>query len=133
MKAYENDADVKITLLEGSVSENANTKRQMLKPGEQAIIKTGNIELVEHADTEQAMAWKNGYTSFHSADIETVLKELERWYDITTEIKGQVRIKSFYLEAPRSAPLKDVLKSILEDNNMNYEYKEITRKLTVLP
>jgi len=132
VKAYDNDADMKVTLLEGSVAVNDNSKRQLLKPGQQAVVKADNIELLENADTDQAIAWKNGTTSFHSADIQAVLKELERWYNITMEVKVELKIKSFFMEAPRTAPLQDVLKSIFDDNNIAYEYDSQNRKLTIL-
>jgi transmembrane sensor len=133
VKAYDNEPNLKVTLLEGSVSVNKNNQSQLLKPNQQAVIQANNIELVTDADTDQAIAWKNGITSFHSADLQTALRELERWYNITTEIKGTTTNKSFFIEAPRSANLKDVLKSILEDNNIAYEFDEAKKKLTVLP
>jgi transmembrane sensor len=133
VNAYDNNPDLKVTLLEGSVKVTQANQSQLLKPNQQAIVATTGIALLEHADLEQIMAWKNGFTSFHSADILTVLRELERWYDITTEIRGEVKVKSFYVEAPRSSPLQDVLKSILEDNNLKYEYDASTKKLTVIP
>lgn len=132
VKAYDNEPDMKVTLLEGAVSVMHNAKRQMLKPGQQAIVKTDQIQLLEDADTEQAVAWKNGMTSFHSADIQTVLRELERWYDITTEVKRNLKTKNFFAEAPRSAPLKDILQSIFDDNNIAYEFDSEKRKLTIL-
>lgn len=133
VKAYDNEPNMKVTLLEGSVSVNKNNQSQLLKPNQQAVVQANKIELVTDADTDQAIAWKNGITSFHSADLATALRELERWYDITTEIKGTATNKSFYIEAPRNANLKDVLKSILEDNNIAYEFDEAKKKLTVLP
>lgn len=132
VKAYDNDADIKITLLEGSVAVTQNEKRQLLKPGQQALVSTNNITLTEDADTEQAVAWKNGYTSFHSADIETVLKEIERWYDITTEIKGVAPSYTFYADVKRTATLADLLQ-ILEDNKVKYEFDATKRRLTILP
>ncbi len=130
VKAYDNDPDIKVTLLEGSVSVKNKLQTQMIKPGQQAIV-TENIKLVEDADTEQATAWRNGKTSFHSADLSTVLREIERWYDITTEIQGTPPTKSFYADVNRTAPLSDVLK-VLDDNNVKYSFDEKTKKLTVM-
>ncbi len=131
VKAYDNDPDVKVTLLEGVVRLTRNAESLTLKPNQQAIV-ANQMQLIENADTEQAVAWKNGMTSFHSADIQTVLRELERWYDITTEVKGNLKTKNFFAEAPRTAPLKDVLQSIFDDNNIAYEYDREKRKLTIL-
>ncbi len=132
VKAYDNEPDIKVTLLEGSVSVTQNAKRQMLKPGQQAVVGQANIALVENADTEEALAWKNGKTSFHGTGIEAALRELERWYDISFEIKGQVPLRSLNSDLDRNEPLKDVLKTILDDNNVKYVFDANTRKLTVL-
>ncbi len=137
VNAYDNEPNIQVTLLEGSVSvthSNANgAKRQMLKPGEQAVVNAGDIQLIKDADTEQAIAWKNGKTSFHGTGIEAALRELERWYDISFEISGQAPAKSLNSDINRSEPLKDVLKTILEDNNVHYRFDSEKRKLTVLP
>lgn len=131
VKAYDNEPDMKVTLLEGSVSVAQKEKRRMLKPGQQAVIAEAHIALIEEADTEEAVAWKNGKTSFHSADLQTVLREVERWYDINIEIKGAVPEKSFYADVSRNAPLSDVLK-VLDDNNVKYLFDGKTRKLTIM-
>ncbi len=132
VKAYDNEPNLKVTLLEGSVSVNKKTQSLLLKPNQQAVVTNSAIELNADADTDQAVAWKNGITSFHSADLATALRELERWYDITTEAKGNLKTKNFFAEAPRNAPLKDVLQSIFDDNNIAYEYDSEKRKLTIL-
>ncbi|MEO8172730.1 MAG: FecR domain-containing protein [Sediminibacterium sp.] len=131
VKAYDNDPDLKVTLLEGSVSVSQKNTRQLLKPGQQAVIKTEKITLVEDADTEEAIAWKNGKTSFHSADLLTVLREIERWYDINISIEGSVPEKSFYADVNRGAPLSDVLK-VLDDNKVKYLFDEKTKRLTII-
>jgi transmembrane sensor len=132
VNAYENEPDLKITLLEGSVSVTQQTRRQLLKPGQQAIVQVNDIRLIEEADTEQAIAWKNGKTSFQGLGIEAALRELERWYDITVEISGRQVAKSLNSEMDRNEPLKDVLKTILDDNGIKYQFDPARRKLTVL-
>lgn len=67
------DAANRTTLLEGSVKINTT----ILKPGEQ--YEAGKIT---EADLETVMAWKNGLFHFDQADIETVMKEVARWYDV---------------------------------------------------
>lgn len=132
VKAYDNEPDMKITLLEGSVRVNRGDQFQLLKPNQQAVL-TGNvIQLVDDADTEQAVAWKNGVTSFHSVDLVTILREIERWYNIETVVQGNIPDRSFYAEVSRTAALSEILK-VLELNNVKYVYDAGKRKLTVTP
>lgn len=132
VKAYDNEPDMKITLLEGSVGINRGDQFQLLKPNQQAVL-TGNvIQLVDDADTEQAVAWKNGVTSFHSVDLATILREIERWYNIETMVQGNIPDRSFYAEVSRTAALSEILK-VLELNNVKYVYDAGKRKLTVTP
>ncbi len=40
---------------------------------------------------EAATAWKDGYFRFRGADITTIMRQLERWYNIETEYQGNVQ------------------------------------------
>ncbi len=85
VNAYEEEAVSTVTLLEGAVTVN----QQKLAPGEQATRQNGRIR-VTTADVDQAVAWKNGFFSFNDADIKTVMKELERWYDVKVKYEAGV-------------------------------------------
>jgi len=87
VNSYSDEAATKTTLLEGSVRVVvAGTKSPssafscMLKPGEQAI-NNGNIRVAK-VDIEEAVAWKNGSTVFKDKSLESIMRELSRWYDV---------------------------------------------------
>jgi transmembrane sensor len=89
IKSYENEGSVKTSLIEGSVrvkSRSALTSHfsLVLAPG-QAFIDGKVVS----TNTEQDVAWKNGYFNFDGADLKTVMQQLERWYDIDVVYKGQ--------------------------------------------
>ncbi|WP_442588807.1 FecR family protein [Pedobacter sp. AW31-3R] len=88
VNAYANETTFKTTLLEGLVNvslpgtlQDVQPKAYYLQPGQQAILK-GNIIKVTTADTEEAMAWKNGIFLFNGQDLEGIMKQVERWYDV---------------------------------------------------
>ncbi|MGK6350564.1 FecR family protein [Parapedobacter sp. DT-150] len=83
VSAFEDEAHVTTTLLEGVVNVSKNDQRITLKPGEQAIAdeKTGNIRQAQ-ADIRSVMAWKNGYFRFDNESIEDIIGKISRWYDI---------------------------------------------------
>lgn len=98
INAYEDEAAVKTTLLEGMVKVSVpgtggkNTSR-FLQPGQQSgISKEGTISVLNHADTEEALAWKNGRFQFKSADIKSILRQISRWYDVDVVYKGNVNL-----------------------------------------
>lgn len=75
--AYPDEALVKTTLLEGAVSVSDGNRNVRLKPGQQTVGMK-----VQAADTEEAVAWKNGEFSFHHTSIYEVMRQVSRWYDV---------------------------------------------------
>ncbi|MRG45231.1 DUF4974 domain-containing protein [Chitinophaga sp. SYP-B3965] len=88
--AYADEAKSKVTLLEGSVAISNSSGRQLLKPGMQAFI--GSTITTGKANTEEAVAWKNGLFIFDNEDIHGIMRKLARWYNVkpiyTTDMPG---------------------------------------------
>jgi len=133
VNAYRNESVIKTTLLDGAVRLNAYQQSQTLKPGQQAVAKPAReqLEVVNNADIDKVMAWKNGLFNFEDASLEEVMRQLERWYDIeVTYAKGIPPIR-FGGEINRQNTLQDVLQ-ILEKSNVHFRFEE-SRKLVVIP
>lgn len=98
VNAYDDEASIKTTLLEGMVKVSVpalagNQSAKFLQPGQQAgINKEGKINVLDNADTEEAVAWKNGRFQFKSADLKSILRQISRWYDADIEYKGNVNL-----------------------------------------
>ena len=113
VNAYEDEADMKVTLLEGAVVVASSSGKISLQPGQMASINHDQqIGLTEHANVEETIAWKNGVFQFASADIRTVMRELSRWYGLELDFKDEIREK-FHVEMNRNTNISDVFK-ILE-------------------
>ncbi len=41
--------------------------------------------MLNGADVEEATAWKNGVFLFKSVDIETIMRQAARWYNVDVE------------------------------------------------
>jgi ferric-dicitrate binding protein FerR (iron transport regulator) len=113
INAYDDEPDVKVTLLEGAVNVGNNMGLVNIKPGEQATISTnllphtsGNINL------EQVMAWKNGLFSFTGADLTTVMRQLARWYDIQVKYEGQIPARKFSGEITHDLTLSQLMNGL---------------------
>jgi ferric-dicitrate binding protein FerR (iron transport regulator) len=129
--AYDNEAEIKTTLLEGAVKVFKGDKSSVLAPGQQMRLdKKGGFRLDEHADVELAMAWKNGFTSFKSADIRSIMRQVERWYDIDVVYDGDVPERTFSGGISRDANLSELIR-LLEVSKIHFRMEG--RKLTVTP
>jgi ferric-dicitrate binding protein FerR (iron transport regulator) len=119
--AYNNEPVVKTTLLEGSVAVAFKNQKTILKPGQQSDISDNASRIkVREVDTEEAVAWKNGRFKFDNADLKTVMKQLERWYGITVEYRGDVSDVRFNGGTFRNKNLSEVLK-VLELSNIKFK------------
>lgn len=129
--AYENESEIRTTLLEGAVKVVGNDQSSVLTPGQQAKMdRQGALELDAHADVELAMAWKNGFTSFKSADIRSIMRQVERWYDIDVVYEGDVSGRTFSGGMSRDANLSEIIR-LLEVSKIHFKMEG--RKLTVTP
>lgn len=120
VSAYGDDNVIKTTLLEGSVFFSKGTNNTLLKPGEQSRLNaSGNLQ-VEDVDVNTVVAWKNGYFDFQGSDIETVARQLSRWYDV--EVIHEKKINElFYARIPRNTKLSDVFKALELTGKVKFE------------
>jgi len=128
--AYNNEAAVKTTLLEGSVAVSSKNQKAILKPGQQSNISDNAKIAIREVDTEAAIAWKNGRFKFDNADLKSVMKQLERWYGIKVEYRGDVSDVRFNGGTFRNKNLSEVLK-VLELSNIKFKVEGKT--ITVYP
>ena len=98
-------------------------------PGERAV--TANEALViEEANLETALAWKNGELLFKNADIQTIMRQVSRWYNVTIKYEGAIPKRTFTGGMPRNADLSALLK-VLALNDIHFEING--RVITVKP
>jgi transmembrane sensor len=111
IKAYDDDSTINTTLLEGSVHVSKGSAAATLKPGEQATIRPDDKTFrLRTIDADQAIAWKNGYFSFDRADIQTVMREMARWYDVQVIFKGALPKTMFKGKVYRNIKASEALK-----------------------
>lgn len=153
VNAYENEASINTTLLEGSVVVTLSSDRQQqksfngqsvtIKPGQQAQIAGAvtrgdvagsearqGIKVINDADIDKTMAWKNGLFNFEGASLYEVMKQIERWYDIEVVYEKDVRNSEFVGKLSRDVTLNQLLDGF---NEFGIHYKLEGRKLIILP
>lgn len=110
--AYADEKVIKTTLMEGSVKVSRAGKSAVLAPGQQARIKavSDNIVVAGDVDTEKEMAWKNGYFQFENDNLENIMRQISRWYDVDVTYEGNPGKETFTGKLPRSGNVSKVLK-----------------------
>ncbi len=132
INSYNDEKTVNTTLLEGSVKviELASGNSRVISPGEQVQSDSvGRININKNADAEMAVAWKNGMFNFNGANLELVLRQISRWYDVDVFYEGPIPQMQFGGEMQRDLNLSQVL-TILEKNNVRF--RTDGKKLIVL-
>lgn len=125
----EDDNNIKVTLLEGSVKISNGSSNCLLEPGQQALV-SKEMKILNDVDLNKVMAWKNGYFQFDKASLQSVLKQVSRWYDIEVIYEGKNQPREFVGEIERDLSLSEVFK-ILEINKVNFTLEG--KKLIVKP
>lgn len=125
INSYDNEEYSKTTLLEGSVkiiNEKSAAPAKILKPGQQAVIKRGDIQTkIMIADEAQALAWKDGYFLFKNTNIKDVVNELERWYNIDIQYEDEMEFENITGYISRNVKISSVLKMLQLSGIVNYE------------
>lgn len=131
INAYHDEPTVNTTLLEGSVrvSDLRTNISQLLKPGEQSQL-SEQIDVINLKDTNEAVAWKAGYFQFDEADIKTVMRQIERWYDVSVVYEGELPNYRFGGEIERNLSLLQVLK-VLQKTKVHFRLEG--REVIVMP
>ena len=80
--AYGDEQRVVTTLVEGGLDVADGSGAVRLSPGQQAVTSKGSPIVKKNADAELAMAWVHGDFVFEDLDIRTIMKRVERWYNV---------------------------------------------------
>lgn len=132
INSYDTESSFNTTLLEGSVRIRTLMGGPVLmKPGEQVQVNGKGVKLVRNIDLENVMAWKNGLFSFSDANLETVMRQLSRWYDVDVLYEGPIPDVEFNGEIDRSLTLSQVLNG-LSATRINYKIKN-EKTIVIIP
>jgi transmembrane sensor len=121
---YTDESTTKVTLLEGSVKvisqQPGAAYTAILKPGEQAALAGNSPFTIDHSpDLDQVMAWKNGTFYFNGENLEAIMKQLARYYNVEVEYEGNIPDKKFGGMINRNKNLGEVL-SVLELSGIHF-------------
>lgn len=129
--AYDNESSIKTTLLQGAVKVTSNKLSRLLAPGQQSQVNSsGAIEIIKEADIEEAVAWRHGKFLFNSADLHSIMRQIERWYDVDVSFARNVDLH-FTGQLSRNVNVSQVLRKLELTNEIHFKIEK--GKITVLP
>ncbi|QBQ40607.1 FecR family protein [Sphingobacterium psychroaquaticum] len=119
------------TLVEGSVEVETSQQRTRITPGMQAVSDqtTGEIN-ARLVNTNDVLAWKDGYFRFREDDIYAVMEKIKSWYDIEeyqVEAHSTDRFTGLVLRTHKLSDLLDQLEKISV-----YKFKIKDRRVYVM-
>lgn len=126
INAYHDEARVTTTLVEGSVAIGNGAATQSpkrlvaLKPGQQASYQGGRIQ-VSTVDVNDYVAWKNGQFVFYGESMPMVIRQIERWYDVSFEHQELAEGIELWGSLSRDAMLSQILKVIELNTPLTFE------------
>lgn len=112
INAYDDETSIKTTLLEGSVRlVKAGGQTAMLKPGQQGKTddQSAAIQILKNINTDQAVAWRTGLFDFDGDNIDDIMRQLSRWYDMEVSYGQTIPQQHFTGSIRRQVNLSEVL------------------------
>ncbi|MDB5147589.1 MAG: hypothetical protein JWQ57_1609 [Mucilaginibacter sp.] len=108
--AYNDEAEMKTTLLEGSVKISNGTASGVLKPGQQALLnKAGRLKVLSDVDVDDEIAWKDGIFQFRDAGIDAIMRQAARWYDVEVAYEGKIPQREFTGRISRNVKASELM------------------------
>ncbi|MGV3547901.1 MAG: FecR family protein [Pedobacter sp.] len=125
ISAYQDDDDIRTTLLEGSVKLRHLGTEKLLVPGQQAIAKEQSSDiLLKKAGAQEVLAWKNGYFLFKDNSIREVMSQVARWYKLQVVYQDKIDGKHFGGIYDKSKKLEELLKGLEATGLVRFKVEE---------
>ena len=121
VNAYSDEPTIKTTLVEGSVKVTGQEQTATIRPGEQAQLgSSAALKVIHDANVDQAIAWRNGLFEFQDTDLQSILRQVMRWYDVEVDYQGNIPERYFTAIISRDKTLTGVLE-ILKLSDIDYK------------
>lgn len=127
VNSYTDEQMTRTTLLEGSVRvsivKNLSAS-QILKPGEQSVLSNNGIK-VNTVNTDESIAWKNGYFKFDNEKQESIMRKISRWYNVQVEYADpEAKEVVYYGTMSRFEKISQVLQKFEQTGEVRFDLKD---------
>ena len=133
--AYTDNASISVALVEGSVmlqgnAGNLNKDLMELKPNQVATLNPTDQTLskTDVPDLYKYTAWINGRIVFYGDPIQTVVKKLEKWYNVEIVISDSKLEDYKFTGTFINEPLEQILNVLSMSSQMTYVVKPTVKQ-----
>lgn len=134
-KCDKNYRIAEVTLIEGEIEVKGNKEEGqiILAAGQRAELNKNNGRLtVKQVDAKMDAVWHDNLIPFQKADIFTISKALERFYDIKIILSPDMRADKTYSGVlKKKSTIESVLKSL--QNSISIDYKIVGNNIFISP
>jgi ferric-dicitrate binding protein FerR (iron transport regulator) len=128
IKAYDEEPDVEVVLIEGKLRFMADVEAEdvVLSPGERAVFEKDKGIKVSREPVEKYAAWRFGKLVFDETPMEDVSRDLERWFGVKV-ILTDSRLSSYrFTTTFENQSLQQVLELLELSSPIKSKYEPAT-------
>jgi len=121
--AYGDEKTIRTTVLEGSVLVEAKGHELSLIPGEQAeYSEQEGLARRQKVDLRNTTAWKEDQFILEGTSIQSIMKEVERWYGAEVVYTDRMRddTTEFFGALPRNVPVSQLLGLLEQTGHVHF-------------
>lgn len=124
IKAYEEEGEISIALIEGSVNVREGQKiLATLTPGEVFTYrKQGGECNTSQANIAAITGWTEGNFVFQNETIGNIMSELSRWYKVDITVSEDIKDVRYNGILSRKQPLADILNILRMTNELDFKF-----------
>lgn len=115
LMAYNDEESIRTTLIDGSVRVTHNKETQLIRPGQQAAFQHGQSQFrITSPDMDAVIGWKEGEFRFHQTDIQTIMRQVKRWYNVEVSEEGDlshIRLSGIIARTQNASELIEILEA----------------------
>ena len=124
VSAYQED--VVTTLVTGKVQLKKGDEQVVLLPNQQAIWSDDKFK-VKQVDARNYVLWKEGIFYFEDVDLEMILDDMARWYNVNIfYMNPTLKKMKFSVEIKRYEDINEILRRIEQTKRVKFEIKDRT-------
>lgn len=117
--AYPEEEHVETTLMEGSVRVTKGAGQVIIAPGQQARFSQASDRIdVANVEADRIIAWVNGKMTLDNLDVEAIMRQISRWYNVDVEFEGPAPEERFWGMINRNVYLTSMLE-VMRANGIN--------------
>ena len=124
VSAYQED--VVNTFVTGKVQLKKGDEQVVLLPNQQAIWSDDKFK-VKQVDARNYVLWKEGIFYFEDVDLEMILDDMARWYNVNIfYVNPTLKKMKFSVEIKRYEDINEILRRIEQTKRVKFEIKDRT-------